>query len=126
MARAGNTFFKFVPPISVRLARRGALLFSCILATLLASGEARAHETGLSRGDYVWQAGKVLVAVTFARRDLAPLVGGDGSLLAFEEQRDRLGGWLVARLPITADGKPCPASFDGMRFDGDGVALAAS
>jgi hydrogenase/urease accessory protein HupE len=129
MARAGNTFFKFVPPISLRLASRFALLFSCMLAVLLASGDAEAHELGLSRGEYAWQEGKVLVAVTFARRELVAslpwLASSDGaSLVVFEEQRDRLGGWLVARLSITADGKPCAGSFDGMRFDGDGVALA--
>src|SRR5258708_15022687 len=126
MVRAGNTFLRFAP-WKARTSKI-AVVVACALAAVLSSGDAQAHDVGLSRGEYAWQGGKVLVAITFARRELAAslpwLAGEEGGLLVFEEQRDRLGAWLVARLSIAADGKLCAGSFTGMRFDGDGVPLA--
>ncbi len=110
------------------------LLGACVVAAALVTQDVKAHEVGLSKGEYAWQPGHLLVAVTFARRDLAFLAEAPGGrtgadelgLLAFEEHRDQLGGWLVTRLSITADGKPCAGAFDGVRLEGDGVALAAA
>jgi hydrogenase/urease accessory protein HupE len=102
-----------------------------VLATVLTSTAAHAHEIGVSRGEYAWDSGRVLVAATFAGKELGASLPwlasrGDVGPFAFEEQRDRLGQWLVDGLTVTADGRPCAGSFDGMRFDGDGVALAAA
>jgi hypothetical protein len=71
MARAGNTFLKFVPLLSAVLPRKVVLVVACVLAAVLSGGAARAHEIGLSRGQYVWRSGKVLAAITFAQSDLA-------------------------------------------------------
>jgi hydrogenase/urease accessory protein HupE len=72
----------------------------------------------------------VLVAIVFARVELADrldwLVDRDGkkSLVAFDDQRARLGAWLSNGLAVAADGDACSPSFDAMRFDGDGIAFA--
>src|SRR4051812_2324215 len=128
MARAGDTFIQFVPPV---WGARASFVLAAILvlASLSTSRDASAHDIGLSRGEYTWQSGKVLVAATFARRDLSAtlpwLASSDAAgLVVFEEQRVRLGEWLVARLAMATEDGPCKGSFDGMRFDGDGVALA--
>ena len=47
-------------------------------------------------------------------------------MLAFEQQREKLGSWLVERLSASESGGPCTGAFDGMRFDDDAVALALS
>jgi hydrogenase/urease accessory protein HupE len=85
---------------------------------------------GISKADYAWENGRLLVAIAFARAELADqlvwLVDRDGkkSLVAFEDQRQHLGAWLAAGLAIAADGEPCTPSFDAMRFDGDGIVFA--
>jgi hydrogenase/urease accessory protein HupE len=101
------------------------------LLTVLISRAARAHEVGVSRGQYEQQGGKVFVGLTFAQHELVaslPWLSNRGVAgpLAFEEHKDRLGAWMVARLSITAGRETCAGSFDGMRLDGDGVAIAAS
>jgi hydrogenase/urease accessory protein HupE len=96
------------------------------------AAEAAAHDPGVSRGEYVLADGKLYAAVSFARRELADampwLRGADdaASVLAFEEHTDQLGRWLVEGLVASTAQGSCPAKFDGLRFDGDGVALALS
>ena len=56
---------------------------------LLAPAPARAHQPGLSRGEYRVDGGTVTAELVFARRELAPLVPGadadaDGTLDEFE------------------------------------------
>jgi hydrogenase/urease accessory protein HupE len=109
-----------------------ALLAAIALALLAWSGRAAAHPVGVSQGEYLYRDGKLYAGVTFARRELAealPWLRGNGeaeSVLAFEEHRDLLGRWLIERLAASIGDGPCAASFDGMRFDGDAVALALS
>jgi hypothetical protein len=95
------------------------------------SRAASAHPVGVSLGEYALVDGRLFAGVTFARRELAgalPWLHRDegDSVLAFEENRERLGRWLVERLVASAPDGACRGSFDGMRFDGDGVALAVS
>jgi hypothetical protein len=92
---------------------------------------ASAHPVGVSQGEYALVDGRLFAGVTFARRELAgalPWLHRDegDSVLAFEENRERLGRWLVERLVASVPDGACRGSFDGMRFDGDGVALALS
>jgi hydrogenase/urease accessory protein HupE len=105
----------------------------CVLVALGTwSGRAMAHPVGLSQGEYVYRRDKLYAGITFARRELSdalPWLRGTGeqaSILAFEEHRDLLGQWLVERLSASVDQGACRGAFDGMRFDGDGVALALS
>ena len=102
-----------------------------LLATVLAlvARTASAHTVGISRGDYLWKEGTLWVGVSFARQELATalphwLPRGEGDLVGFETHREDLGRWLTERLAVTSEGASCPPSFGGMRFDGDGLALA--
>jgi hydrogenase/urease accessory protein HupE len=109
-------------------ARRVALLVATLLALIAPS--AAAHTVGISRGEYQWKGGTLYAGVSFARQELATAMpnlldrGGADDLLGFENHRDDFGRWLSERLAVTADGAPCSAQFGGMRFDGDGLALA--
>jgi hydrogenase/urease accessory protein HupE len=108
------------------------MLLGVLVALGTWSGRAMAHPIGLSQGEYVYRGDKVYAGITFARRELSdalPWLRGDGereSILAFDERRDLLGQWLVERLSASVDDGVCRGAFDGMRFDGDGVALALS
>jgi len=109
-----------------------ALVAAIVGALLGWSGRAAAHPVGVSQGEYLYREGRVYAGVTFARRELADALpwlrgeGGGESVLAFEEHRAELGEWLATRLSMSSGGRVCAASFDGMRFDGDAVALALS
>jgi hydrogenase/urease accessory protein HupE len=106
------------------------LIFFAVLALLGVSTRAVwAHPVGLSRGEYQYRDGKLFAGVTFARRELAgvlPWLRSADGVLPFEIHRDELGRWVADRLKPSADDRPCVGAFDGMRFDGDGVALALS
>jgi len=104
-----------------------------VLVTLATwSSRAMAHPVGVSQGEYVYRRDTLYAGITFARRELSealPWLRGTGeqaSVSPFEEHRDTLGQWLVARLSVSVDEGVCRGAFDGMRFDGDGVALALS
>jgi hydrogenase/urease accessory protein HupE len=110
-------------------ARRIALLFALLVALVAAT--AQAHTVGVSRGEYLWKDGTLYVGVSFARQELAPALlkldrPGADDFVGFENQREAIGAWLIERLTVKAQGRdtPCPPSFGGMRFDGDGLALA--
>jgi hydrogenase/urease accessory protein HupE len=102
------------------------------LAVFLWTSHAAAHPVGVSRGEYVVREGNIYAGVTFARRELAEALpwlkgrDGDESVLAFEQNRERLGSWLVERLSASERRGTCSGTFDGMRFDDDAVALALS
>lgn len=110
--------------------RASFLALASWLALLALASSAVAHSAGLSHGDYRWQDGRLLAAVSFARSDLIDklpwLVDREGrkSLVAFEDQRARLGAWLGDGLDVETDGARCSPTFDAMRFDGDGIAFA--
>jgi hydrogenase/urease accessory protein HupE len=103
-----------------------------IVLTLLAliAPVASAHTVGISRGEYLWKDGTLWAGVAFARQELASavpeLVGGRGAddLVAFENHREAIGRWLAERLTVSKAGTSCAPAFGGMRFDGDGLALA--
>src|SRR5882672_2235481 len=108
-------------------ARLVSFLFA--LAVVASSRWAAAHPIGASQGEYTLQNGKVYAGVTFARRELGaalPWLRGPDAIdspLPFEEHRAELGRWLEERVVVTSASAACPGTFDGMRFDGDGIAL---
>lgn len=107
---------------------------SVVLALLafFTATNASAHTVGISRGEYLWKDGTLFAGVSFARQELATSLphlldrGGADDLLGFENHREALGAWLVSGLDVRARGEPCTARFGGMRFDGDGLALAVA
>jgi hydrogenase/urease accessory protein HupE len=109
-------------------AKRLAFVVAVLLA--LAAQTASAHTVGISRGDYLWKDGTVWVGAAFARQELASALPdlidqrGADDLIGFEMHRDEIGRWLMARLSVSAGDLPCTPAFGGMRFDGDGLALA--
>ena len=111
-------------------ARRLALIVVAWVAFIART--AAAHTVGVSRGDYLWKDRTLWVGVSFARQELASalpaLVDARGAddLLGFEAHREEIGRWLTDRLSVTAGEAPCSPSFGGMRFDGDGLALAVA
>ena len=111
-------------------ARRLALIFA--LGVALIAPTAQAHTVGISRGDYLWKDGTLWVGVAFARQELAASLPswidrrGADDLLGFENHREEIGHWLTDRLAVSAGGTPCAPAFGGMRFDGDGLALAVA
>jgi hydrogenase/urease accessory protein HupE len=102
-----------------------------VLATLTAKA-ASAHTVGISRGDYLWKEGTLFVGVAFARQELASALPdlidkrGAADLIGFETHREEIGRWLMDRLSVSADERACTPEFGGMRFDGDGLAIAVA
>lgn len=115
------------------LSRRLALAAAAALLVLLATTRARAHEVGLSRGEYAVAGPVVTAQLTFARRDVIGLVAGldadhDGALTAAEiaQDRDAITGALVARLKVTGDDVACPGELEEANLaEDDGVTLKA-
>jgi hydrogenase/urease accessory protein HupE len=109
-------------------ARRLAFIAIAWVAFLTKS--AAAHTVGISRGDYLWKDGTLWVGVSFARQELASALPewidqrGADDLIGFENHRQDIGRWFIARLSVSAGQVRCQPTFDGMRFDGDGLALA--
>lgn len=103
------------------------------IVALLASGAARAHEVGLSRGDYALAGAALAVEISFAQRELAGLVAGldadrDGALSAaeIERGRDAIQGAFVGRIKVRGDGAACPGTLDRAALtEQDGVTVHA-
>jgi hydrogenase/urease accessory protein HupE len=120
-----------VRPRSALLLAGAALAF---LLVILAASPARAHEVGLSRGEYAAAGASVTAQLTFARRDVLTLVAGldadhDGTLTAAEiaESRDAINGALVGRIKVRGDGAACPGALDDAKLaEEDGVTLRAT
>ncbi len=118
---------------SLHAAARLALASFAVLFVLLAARPARAHEVGLSRGEYATRGASVTAQLTFARRDMITLVAGldadhDGALTAaeLERGRDALVGAAVGRLHVRGDGAACPGELAEARIaEEDGVSLRA-
>jgi hydrogenase/urease accessory protein HupE len=108
------------------------LLTAAALLVLVWSRRASAHPVGVSQGEYLVADDRLYAGITFSRTELAsslPWLRGDDdahALFAFEENREKIGRWLVERLGARSAAGLCRGSFDGMRFDGDGVAFALS
>ena len=68
-----------------------------LLALLLIAPSARAHEVGLSRGDYRARPDGVEVEIILARRDAELLASADG---------DELGRRVLGGLSVTRDARP--------------------
>jgi hydrogenase/urease accessory protein HupE len=106
------------------------LLFIVVAFVALFARSASAHTVGLSRGDYLWKDGTLWVGAAFSRQEIADalpdLIGRRGAddLVAFENQREAIGRWLIDGLTVRTPDSPCSPAFGGMRFDGDGIALA--
>src|SRR3954471_7439523 len=87
-----------------------ALVSSAFLLVVLVAVPARAHEVGLSRGEYAAVGATVTAQLTFARRDVLTLVAGldadhDGTLSASEIASDRgaVSGALIGRIKVRND-----------------------
>ena len=112
---------------------RPALAAGAALVVSLAASPVRAHEVGLSRGEYALAGPAVTAQLTFARRDVIGLVAGldadhDGALTAAElaQDRDAINGALIARIKVTGDDVACPGELEEAHLaEDDGVALKA-
>ncbi len=104
------------------------------LAFLLASGQARAHEVGLSRGDYVSSAAGLDVTLAFARRDAIALLPAldtdrDGHIAPEElaSQGAALAERVLAGVRVRAGDAPCDAEPSGARLvEEDGIEVTGS
>ncbi len=113
---------------------RLSLIASASLLVILTARPARAHEVGLSRGEYAVVGASVTAQLTFARRDVLSLVAGldadhDGALTTAEiaEGRDAVRGALVGRIKVLGDDVACPGELDEVRLaEEDGVTLRAT
>jgi hydrogenase/urease accessory protein HupE len=113
--------------------KRGVALGLACAASLTAVATARAHEVGLSRGEYVVDGDQLEAEVIFARKELIGLVAGldanhDGALTQVEidASRDAIAGAVVGRFKVDADGAPCSGSLDRAGLvEQDGVAVRA-
>jgi hydrogenase/urease accessory protein HupE len=117
-----------------RMQRPSLLAFAFAFAVLLWCGFARAHQVGLSRGDYRWEAAALSVELTFARREVIDLVKGldgdaDGLLSPAEvehAQKDLLGPAIIPRVEVSAGGAACAGAFvSAALVEEDGLALRA-
>jgi hydrogenase/urease accessory protein HupE len=103
-----------------------------VVVAMLVAPNAGAHTVGISRGEYSWKDGTLYAGVSFARQEIAAALPrlidnrGADDLMGFETHREDIGAWLAERLVVRAQGSPCTPSFGGMRFDGDGIALAVA
>ena len=107
---------------------------ACAALILALSGRARAHQVGLSRGDYLIQGATVAVELTFAQRELAGLVPeldrdrsdalSDAELTAGREAVARA---VVERLVVESDGVACPGQLASAQVvENDGVTVRAT
>ncbi len=113
------------------MALRNLLALLAALGVLLSAAFARAHQVGLSRGDYRWDGVTVTAELVFARRELAGLVkslddDGDDTLTPVEVQRARepLARAVVDRIEVRSEGAPCKGTLDDASLaEEDGLAL---
>lgn len=109
------------------------LFFSLValLSTLVAPRLARAHEVGLSRGEYRIDGQTLVAELIFARSELKSLVtpldeNGDGALTATELQhaRDALSRAVTGRISVRAGDGPCEGQLDDLELlEEDGLSL---
>jgi hypothetical protein len=109
-------------------------LAACLApALLLLAAPARAHEAGLSRGDYRIDGARLTSELVFARRELAELIPGadidrSGDLDEFELLTidAALRAELAAGLRVAAGATGCPGAVTRVAFyEDDGLAITA-
>ena len=118
---------------AIDLSRRLALAGAAALLVFFTASVARAHEVGLSRGEYAVAGATVTAQLTFARRDVISLVAGldadhDGALTTAElaQDRDAVSGALVGRIKVLGDDVACPGELEEAHLaEDDGVTLRA-
>lgn len=112
-----------------RSTRRGAGAGLVLTAALLAAAPARAHEIGLSRGDYAAEGPWVRSELVFAQKELISLVAGldadrDGALSPAEIAvgRAAMQGAIAGRVKVRGDGVVCSAELGEVEItEQDGV-----
>lgn len=122
-------------PRVARTRRRLPLLLAlaAALLALFAGAEARAHEVGLSRGEYALSGATLSATLTFARRDVIELCAGldedhDGKLTAEEVARAQgaLGQTIALRIKVRGDGAECPGALaEATLAEEDGLTVRA-
>lgn len=120
------------------MARHAASLFIFLIAfaaLILASpAVARAHEVGLSRGEYAIVGQVVSAKLTFSRRELAGAVPDldpdrDGVLSGEEVEKAKgaLDRAVIRRVKVVAGDAACPGQLDSVTLiEEDGIALRGS
>ncbi len=104
-----------------------------VLALLLLAAPARAHEAGLSRGDYRIDGARLTSDLVFARRELAELIPGadvdrSGDLDEFEllAVDPSLRAELTAGMRVSAGALDCPGVVNRLAFyEDDGLLVTA-
>ncbi len=112
-----------------RAAARLIVLVAAIVGILTGAGPARAHEVGLSRGEYGVTGAVVTATLTFARRDVAhalrrPL--GDDAATAVELERAKpvVQAIFAKGLVVRGDGAACVSGIaDASPFETDAVRI---
>lgn len=100
-----------------------------VVSVLSVAGSARAHDVGLSRGEYAVAGAVVTATLTFARRDVAhalrrPL--GDDAATATELERAKpvVEAIFAKRLTVRGDGALCVSAIaDAAPFETDAVRI---
>jgi hypothetical protein len=104
-----------------------------VLAIAASAAIARAHQVGLSRGEYVFSGDALGLEIIFARGELlsiAPTLdtSGDGKLEEPEVDAgsSAIAAAVVARISVSASGAPCTGAFERAHLvEEDGVAVRA-
>jgi hypothetical protein len=102
------------------------------LAALLVGGVARAHEVGLSRGEYQLEGSTAVVQIVFARREVATLVPAmdvdrDEHVTEAEVRAARaaIEERVVGGVLVQADGAPCRGQLrEAQLVEEDGLRVA--
>ena len=123
-------------PRAARARRAWLRLLALVAAALALSlpATARAHQVGLSRGDYLVEGATLNAEITFAQReliDLSPELDADknGSLSEGEltQGRDAVARLVVARVGVRGDGSACPGQLVSAKpVENDGVTVKAT
>lgn len=99
-------------------AGRARWAWALVPALISLANPARAHEVGLSRGDYAAEGLVVRSDLTFASKELIRLVAGldadhDGALTQGELDagRDAMQGAVAGRVKVSGDGAACSAKL---------------
>ncbi|MBX3233650.1 MAG: HupE/UreJ family protein [Labilithrix sp.] len=113
--------------------RRLMLALAAAFVVLALAHPARAHQIGLSTGEYVARGSSLVVKLAFARNELAMLAPSldrnrDGHVTAAEigESHPLLTEKILRRLRVTTHGEECtPTLTDAGLTEGDGILLGA-
>ncbi|HZF49294.1 MAG TPA: HupE/UreJ family protein [Polyangiaceae bacterium] len=116
------------------MVRRAAFFFLAAALVMILPGLARAHEVGLSRGEYTVVGAVVSAEITFSRRELAGAVpeldpDRDGVLSGSEVEKAKgaLHRAIVDRVKVSAEDAPCPGDLEAVTLvEEDGIALRGS